>query len=399
MNPISGIIREFRASRKQIEMSRDEMRAYLKPYEENVLLYGAGSSGIAFLYDIKKIGIVPRFFVDSNQSKIGLWCEGIDIISPQDIKERISGEFIVIVCINTDGRRYCKSFDEALRIGGHHGVYEMLHSVGCKNVIDYTFFRHCFSIFTDEKYNAPSCSDVDLMLEHENELVSVYDILDDDLSRETYEKIVKFRLIDDSIIVPTLPQKNQYFESGLYHPRSDAVFIDCGAYNGISAETFISIQRKEFTHYYGFEPDPYNYVELNKYIDSLPNGIKSKMTISDHAVWNTRDQIKLYRLNGPGSFVASDIGTEIVDASPIDDCINTKEAITFIKMNIEGSEKQALSGCEKMIREYKPELAIAGYHRTEDLWDIPLMIRHFCSEYRINLRSYMNHISFVYYAN
>ncbi len=399
MNPIGEIISEFRCKRDHIEMSRDEMVSYLEPYGENVLLYGAGSSGIAFLYDLKKLGIQPRYFVDANKAKAGSVLEGVEIIIPDDIKDRVAGEYIIIVCINTDGRRYCKSFDEALRTGGHHGVYDKLYDAGCKNVIDYTFFRRCFSIFNNEKYNAPSCSDVDMMIEHEDEVVKAYDILEDGMSRKTYEEIVRFRLIDDSIKVPTLPQDSQYFEKEFYHPREDAIFVDCGAFNGISAKTFLKIQRNEFEHYYGFEPDRDNYVKLEEYLCSLPERMRNRMSVFEQAIWKEEANIQLYRLCGPGSFIAQDIGTDSVRAIPIDKIINITDRVTYIKMNIEGSEKQALTGAEQTIKVHKPELAVAGYHRTEDLWEIPLTIKKYRCDYRINLRSYMNHISFVYYAS
>lgn len=398
MNPIIDIFDGFERIRSEIEMTREQMLSYLEPYSGNVLLYGAGSSGIAFLYDLKKIGMLPRFFIDANEKKIGSKCEGVEIIMPEEVIERVDGDFIVIVCINTDGKRYCKSFDEALRIGGHHGVYERLHKAGCEKVIDYSFFRRCFSIFADEKYNAPSCSDIDMMVGNKDEISRVYELLGDDLSRETYEKIVKFRLLDDSIQIPTLTQETQYFEEGLYHSREDAVFVDCGAYNGISARTFLKIQGEKFEGYYGSEPDPANYGKLMDYLASLPEKIQNQMTVTTDAFWDREAGLKLYSLDGPGSFVSQDSGTIAVKAVTIDGLLNGDKA-TFIKMNIEGSEKQALKGARKTIEKFKPELAIAGYHRTDDLWKIPLMMREMRDDYIINLRSYMNHMSFVYYAN
>ena len=67
-------------------------------------------------------------------------------------------------------------------------------------------------------------------------------------------------------------------------------------------------------------------------------------------------------------------------------------------MNIEGSELKALAGAQETIKKYKPALAVAGYHKTWDLWEVPLVIRRYDPGYRINLRSYMNHLSFVYYC-
>jgi hypothetical protein len=62
------------------------------------------------------------------------------------------------------------------------------------------------------------------------------------------------------------------------------------------------------------------------------------------------------------------------------------EKITFIKMDIEGSEPQALSGAEEIIKKQKPKLAICVYHKPEHLWEIPLYLKKIVPEYKIYIR-------------
>lgn len=395
-NVINEIFKEFRNKKNELEMSVSMMKNEMAAYIHQIVLYGAGSAGIAFLYDLRKIGMEPLFFVDANPDKVGTKCEGVQVIAPDQIVDLLGEEALVIVCINTDGKRYCKSFAEALRKGGHHGVYEKLRKYGCKNIIDYTYFRKCYSIFENETFNAPSCSNVYLMEEHEREIATVYDLLADEMSKVVFEKIVRFRLLDDSLDVPTITQEKQYFEYGFYEKRPDEIFIDCGAYNGISLQTFLRENENRFKAYYGIEPDSKNYKLLTEYVNQLPEIAKNKIVLVKKAVWDNNQKINLYALHGPGSFV-SDIGNEQVDTITIDEMLNGNAA-TYIKMNIEGSEKEALQGAEYTIKKYKPRLAIAGYHRTDDLWKIPLKMREYRKDYKIYLRSYMNHISFVYYA-
>lgn len=396
MNIINDIFGEYRQRKTELEVSIDEMKTEISAFIHKIMIYGAGSSGIAFLYDLRKIGIEPCYFLDSDETKVGTKCEGVEVIAPGQILEKAAADFLVIVCINTDGKRYCKSFAEALRTGGHHAVYEKLRSCGCKNIVDYTYFRRCRGLFTNEKYNAPSCSDVYLMEKHEREIAEVYDLMADELSCRVFEKIVRFRLLDDSIEVPTITQEKQYFEYGFYEKRTDEVFVDCGAFNGISLKTFLKENGNAFDRYYGMEPDMVNYAGLEESIKAMPGHIREKLFITSKAAWKDNKGQRLYALHGPGSFIA-DIGKETVETITIDQMLNGKRA-TYIKMNIEGSEKEALQGAEKTIKKYKPRLAIAGYHKTDDFWKVPLWIKECREDYRIFLRSYMNHISFVYYG-
>ena len=64
------------------------------------------------------------------------------------------------------------------------------------------------------------------------------------------------------------------------------------------------------------------------------------------------------------------------------------ENFSFIKMDIEGSEKNALLGAEKTIRTFHPKLYICSYHRNEDLFELPLLIKSFDKSYRFYFRQH-----------
>lgn len=396
MKTVQELFNLFDQKKESIEISVVKMKSDLRQFTDGIVLYGAGSAGIAFLYVLRDIGIEPKFFADGNEAKWGSFVEGVEIVAPQDILRRTGDNTLVIVTINTDGKRYCKSFDEALRNGGHTVVHQKLREFGCHHLIDYTFFRRCHALFREDKYNLPSCSDVYMMSRHREDIEKVCEMLLDDLSREVFLKILEFRLLDDSLTIPTMAQEKQYFEDGFFDKRPDEVFVDCGAFNGISLQTFLGENHNVFKAYYGFEPDERNFQQMEAYIDGLPEEIRNKIEILKAAVYSHDRSVNLYSLHGPGSFVA-DIGKDRIRTVTIDEALGGDRA-TYIKMNIEGSEIEALKGAEQTIRMFKPRLAVAGYHKTWDFWEIPLIIKRYRDDYKLHLRSYMNHISFVYYA-
>ena len=64
------------------------------------------------------------------------------------------------------------------------------------------------------------------------------------------------------------------------------------------------------------------------------------------------------------------------------------EPISFIKMDLEGWEMNALRGAEITIKKYKPKLAIAVYHAAKDFRDIPQYILKLNPDYKLYLRHY-----------
>ncbi len=65
-----------------------------------------------------------------------------------------------------------------------------------------------------------------------------------------------------------------------------------------------------------------------------------------------------------------------------------KHIPTFIKMDIESFEIQALLGASNSIMKHKPKLAIAVYHKFDDLWNIPLLLKQWVPEYKLIMRHY-----------
>ena len=61
--------------------------------------------------------------------------------------------------------------------------------------------------------------------------------------------------------------------------------------------------------------------------------------------------------------------------------------VTFIKMDIEGAEQDALRGSIRHIQEESPKLLVSVYHNNEDIWKIPRMITDMDSDYQLYLRS------------
>ena len=393
---IQSIFEEYYQKKSQIEITIDQMKNDLNDMIDKIVLYGAGSAGIAFLHYLWDAEIYPVCFADGNPKRWGEICESLPIINYADITTKVGNDALVIITINTDGKNYCKSFSLALRQGGPHAVFKKLYESGCKNVIEYTAFRHCFQLFKGDCYNLPSCSDISEMEKNYQNICKVYSLMADAISKETYEKILKFRLLDDTITIPTFDQKQEYFDYNIYKKIPDEIFVDCGAYTGTTLEIFLE-NNNMFEKYYALEPDKDNFEGLQEKCRSQYREMENSLKLYNAAAYDISNiSLPFYSLKSPGSFVCEQ-GKDTVRTISIDDMLAGKK-VTFIKMNIEGCEIKALKGAEETIRKYNPVLAIMGYHKTVDFWEIPILIKKMFSGYKIYIRSYMNHISFMYYA-
>lgn len=117
-----------------------------------------------------------------------------------------------------------------------------------------------------------------------------------------------------------------------------------------------------------------NYRKLVKNTAGMPN-IKTY----NMGAWSHRDTPLFSSCSGRNSHLSHQ-GTE-VQVTDLDSL--TRERLTLIKMDVEGSELKALEGAEKIITAYRPKLYVCAYHRNDDLFTLPLKIWEMCPDYKI----------------
>ena len=175
----------------------------------------------------------------------------------------------------------------------------------------------------------------------------------------------------------------QYFDlPDLYHVPNE-VFVDAGCLNGISTRNFINWSQNKYEHVYCFEADSNNAIICREKMNDLITS--EKVTVIDKALSDQNKTVSFIS-NANGTSCIG-VGEEKVEAVTLDSVIGDKQ-VTFIKMDIEGAEYNALLGAKNIIGKYHPKLAISVYHRPEDIYDIPNLILSYSSDYRFYLRHY-----------
>lgn len=202
--------------------------------------------------------------------------------------------------------------------------------------------------------------------------------------------IPKENIVNGGVTIYRLTEGAIYFDLEALLPVLDEeVLVDGGCFDGANSKQFLEwTEGKGYS--YCFEPDEKNILAIQKKLEPF----RGKFEIIPNALWSERQQMSL---NAKGNFASSLLTEEegsdklskaiTIETASVDECLGDKR-ITFIKMDIEGAELQALKGCRKVIKSQKPRLAISVYHRLEDIWKIPELILSYYPEYKFYLRHY-----------
>jgi len=208
-------------------------------------------------------------------------------------------------------------------------------------------------------------------------------------SRE-YEKEMNNQLAEKGITNHTLDEEqiciatgNQYFD--FFRPKEREVFIDGGGYDGATSLDFIKWTNDNYKAIYIFEPDSHSTKKICEIMDKIRNITLIKKGLSDCK------KILRFTNDGTGGSCFNEEGNVEVPVVSIDEVLKGNEA-TYIKMDVEGSELDALEGSKKTIIKYKPRLAICIYHKPLDFVELPLKILEFNSEYKFAMRHYCSNL-------
>ena len=183
--------------------------------------------------------------------------------------------------------------------------------------------------------------------------------------------------------------QGQYFD--YFEAKENEVFVDCGCFDGATCFNFAGwCGHKGFEHIYSFEADPKNYEKSKAALEPLgkcelfPYG-----TADEHKkVYFSSDAFETSCIISKEEAEKRNFeGVDEIETVALDEVLAGKR-ITFIKMDIEGAEYEALIGARKLIMENRPRMAISVYHKFEDFVTLANLVLDMHPDYRIAFRHY-----------
>ena len=396
--------------------------------KERLVLFGAGALGKGVLGGLRKVGIEPLAFADNrlgaDRRAVGREeasperRAGTDRRKPQKSKYPMRGfesgvkdadtalpqgprgntgsqhaEVMGIPVLSAAEavERYGKNACFVVTIYQGAAVRKQLAELGCERVAHFAplFWKYA------EVFIPQGGIDLPHRLRGEFEAIrSCYAGLRDDASRRELREQLLWRWgLDFSGLSKAREARDTYFPFDLLAPREEDVFVDCGGFDGDTVLSFSQHWGGKFRHAFTFEPDPANRAKLAANVEKA--GIASRVTVMPYAVGNINGPVSFTLTSSAASHIASR-GNLVVppkESGPAIECrrlddVEWPVAPTYIKMDIESAEPEALAGAAKLFRREHPVLAVCTYHRSEHLWQIPNLIRSIAPEYNLFLRRY-----------
>ena len=218
---------------------------------------------------------------------------------------------------------------------------------------------------------------------HMDEIDAAVKLLSDEKSKTVFENLLQYKISRDRNLIKNIRDNvsEQYFTDEIMSFTDREIFMDLGAYTGDTIKGFITAVDGKYKKIIAIEPDEKNFSLLKKQTYNLPNIDCHQIGVSDR--------------EGNAKFAAKALYTSCFDETgeieiktrTVDSILNGDE-ITFIKADIEGLEQKMLIGAQEAIKTYKPKIAIAVYHKKEDIFYIINLLHIYRSDYKFYLRHY-----------
>ena len=223
--------------------------------------------------------------------------------------------------------------------------------------------------------------------------------LSDNKSREIFDAAIWARINADSTQFEryTETTERQYYPYSIpgFQLSECEVFVDCGAYDGGGICEFSFVTGKKYKYIYAFEPNPINFALTKAAIEhsKIDNISVYNLGLSDYSQM-------VMMTDSTHSSRISEEGVVPVCLDSLDNILYEMEnRPTFIKLDVEGTEPDALIGAKRIIDRDHPKLAICIYHSPfTQLWEIPYYIMRNHPDYKLFIRQYSLYVDTVLYA-
>ncbi len=324
---------------------------FLKECGLPVILYGTGNGADKIIDELERLEI-PLYGVMASDGFVRKRIfRGFEVKALSDFETELS-DFVVIVGFGTQRQEV---IDSIISVSKRHKL-----------------LVPCVPVYGSDIFNR------EFIEKNAGRLDCVYERLADEKSKEVFRDFLCFELTGEpEYLFRSETDKDEAFREILRLKENES-YLDLGAYRGDTVSEFLHYTNGRYESITAVEPDKKSFEKLTEFAKELKN-----CKLVNKGIWSENTALDFGRALGRGNSLTE--SGKSVEAVCVDG-ISTGEKYTYIKADIEGCEVKMLYGSNDTLRSQKPKLNIAAYHKSEDIFQLPLLIWEINPDYRIYLR-------------
>ncbi len=211
---------------------------------------------------------------------------------------------------------------------------------------------------------------------HRSEFSRAAALLADEQSRFVFLNSLCYKITGKLAYLRACESPPDEVYRALLRPTKAETYLDLGAYDGDTIREFLRYTNGRAQKIIALEPDAYNFKKLCKKTE--------RVTCLHAGAWSEDCTMQFSGRRGRGCA----LGTGVETTMRAVDSVLSGAPASYIKLDVEGAEYEALCGARNTIARFRPKLLCAAYHRNEDLFRLPLLIHALHPGYRLYLRHF-----------
>lgn len=336
---------------------------YLQGCGKKIVLYGMGDGAEKIKAVLDERGVEVSDVMASDDFVRGQSFLGYRVKKLSEIEAEHGDGFVILVCFGT---QIPEVAEHIYKIAETHELYAPNVPVVGDGLFDLEYARA-----------------------NKSELEKVYKMLADEQSRKVFECVIRYKLSGDiKYLRECETPSDEKFD--LLNIGTEETVVDLGAYDGDTLVEFLNGTSMQFKKLYAMEPDNRNYRKLKRRLYMIGSALLEAYNVG---AWDEDTTITFNMRAGRSSAASTGNTSNHGRTARYRDIKMMKtdtmlrgEPATYIKMDVEGAEENAIKGARETITAYKPKLNVAVYHRNEDMFRLPLLIAEMNKKYKFYLR-------------
>ncbi len=348
-----------------------------------IVMYGMGNGADKILAVCEHYGIEVSDFFASDGFVRGHSFHGKTVLSFSEVCEKYGAENLIVLLSFASSRPEVLSLIES--VAARCELYAPDVPVCGEELFDRVFYEA-----------------------HRAEIAAARSLFADEESRRVYDGIIEYKLTGRIDVLRATESSPDTAYRDILHAERFAVAADLGAYNGDSIRE-LRAYAPTLTDVIAMESDRRNYRKLTEYAEALrASGDPLRLWAVNEGAWSEPTVLTFHDSGNRNSGVCKPAAANA--ASPLPSTADNKffgktvevtvnaldnvvastvgegTRIDYIKYDVEGAECEALLGSRNVILRDSPALLVSAYHRSGDLFSLPMLLHELNPAYHLYLR-------------